>query len=220
MPGDELRVEDKELYVNGEASEDYSTLMQHYQVEVRENIRLSPAKVREAGARILQSGNGSHIINMTRETADQMEQWGEVNSVEPFILPEDFNEFGRRGFNFSRGFTNHDHLGPFTVPHAGQQIELTRENWHIYRDILERYEHNSVQITGDQFTINGEETNQYTIQKDYYFMMGDNRDDSEDSRYWGFVPDDHIVGKASLIYFSWDNERWLPRFDRIFNFIN
>ena len=75
---------------------------------------------------------------------------------------------------------------------AGEEVTLTNDNWHIYQDILERYERNSVQKNGDQFVINGEETNQYTIQKNYYFVMGDNRDDSEDSRYWGFVPDDHI----------------------------
>jgi signal peptidase I len=106
------------------------------------------------------------------------------------------------------------------VPYAGQEVELTAENWHLYQDILERYERNSVQRNGNQFTINGVETNRYTIQMDYYFMMGDNRDDSEDSRFWGFVPQDHVIGKAGIIYFSWDNEKWLPRFDRILNMIH
>lgn len=220
MPGDRLRLEDKELYVNGAEAEEFGSMMQHYRVQIRERIRLSPSKVREAGARIVQSGNGVHIINMTEEIAETVENWGEVVSVEPFVLPEDFDEFSRRPFNFSRGFRNHDNMQEFQVPFQGQDVVLTDENWHIYQDILERYERNSVQKNGDNFTINGEETNQYTIQKDYYFVMGDNRDDSEDSRYWGFVPDDHIIGKASIIYFSWDGERWLPRFNRIFNLIN
>lgn len=220
MPGDELRLSDKELYVNGSEAENFNSLMQHYRVQIRERIRLSPTKVREAGGRIVQSGNGVHIINMTDEIASTVEGWGEVVSVEPFVLPEDFDEFSRRPFNFSRGFRNHDNMEEFRVPFEGQEVTLTDENWHIYQDILQRYERNSVQKNGERFVINGEETNQYTIQKNYYFMMGDNRDDSEDSRYWGFVPDDHVVGKASLIYFSWDGERWFPRFDRIFNLIH
>lgn len=194
--------------------------MYNHRVQVRERIRLSPAKVREAGGTILQSGNGTHIINMTPELADEMSTWSEIENVEPFILPEDFEEFNRRGFNFSRGFVNHDHVSRFTVPYSGQEVELTAENWHLYQDIIERYERNEVQRNGDQFIINGENTNRYTIQQDYYFMMGDNRDDSEDSRYWGFVPDDHIIGKAGIIYFSWDGERMLPRLSRVLNLIH
>src|SRR5690625_7868635 len=104
-----------------------------------------------------------------------------------------------RGYNKSRGFMNHNHMPAFTIPYEGQVVELSAENWHLYQDIVERYERNSVQRNGDTFIINGEETNRYTIRQDYYFMMGDNRDDSEDSRFWGFVPDDHVIeiGRAS-----------------------
>ncbi len=220
IPGDVLSIDAKTLYVNGEESGQFETLMYNYRVNVRERIRLSPAKVREAGGAIVQSGTNSHIINMTREIANEMSSWGEIVSVEKFVLPEDYDGFGRRGFNFSRGFTNHDHLTEFQIPYSGMEIELTAENWHLYQDILERYERNSIQRNGDNFMINGEETNRYTIQKDYYFMMGDNRDDSEDSRFWGFVPDDHVIGKAGIIYFSWDGENWMPRFNRILNLIH
>lgn len=220
VPGDRLEINNKLLYVNGEPAESYETLMYNYRVQTRERIRLSPAKVREAGGSILQSNNGTTIVNMTPQLADEMNNWSEIANVELFILPEDFDEFDRRPFNFSKGFRNHDNMSEFTVPYEGQEIELTRENWHIYQDLMERYERNIVEREGDRFVINGEETNRYTIQQDYYFMMGDNRDDSEDSRYWGFVPDDHVIGKAGIIYFSWDGERWLPRFSRLFNLIH
>ena len=220
IPGDSLKIENKVLYVNGEASEDYETLMQNYRVTVRDRIRLSPSKVRDAGGSIIQRGESIHIINMTESLAEEMRNWSEIENVESFILPDDFEQFNRRGFNFSSGFTNHDNLEEFTVPYSGQEIELTPENWHMYQDIIERYERNIIRRNGDQFVINGTETNTYTIQKDYYFMMGDNRDDSEDSRYWGFVPDDHVIGKAGIIYFSWDKDKWLPRFERILNLIH
>jgi len=220
IPGDRLRISDKVLYVNGEVEEYFYTYMYNHRVETRERIRLSPAKVREAGAAIVQSGSNSFIINMSREVADDMRNWPEIERVEKFVLTDEYDTFSRRGFNFSRGFRNHDQIDEFTVPYQGMEVELTSDNWHVFQDVLERYERNIVTREGDQFTINGVETNRYVIQKDYYFMMGDNRDDSEDSRYWGFVPDDHVIGKAGIIYFSWDGERFLPRFSRILNLIH
>ena len=220
VPGDRLRVSDKVLYVNGDVGVAFDTYMYHHRVETRDRIRLSPAKVREAGATIVQSGSNSFIINMTPEIANDMRNWPEIDRVEKFVLTDEYDTFSRRGFNFSSGFRNHDQLNEFPVPYRGMEVELTPENWHIFQDILERYERNIVTRDGDQFAINGVETNRYVIQKDYYFMMGDNRDDSEDSRYWGFVPDDHVIGKAGIIYFSWDGERFLPRFNRILNLIH
>jgi signal peptidase I len=220
MPGDRISIEDKVLYVNGEYAENFETLMYNHRVQTRERIRLSASKVREAGASIVQSGSNSYIINMTEEVAEQMEGWSEIETVEKFVLPDDYDGFSRRGFNFSRGFANHDNMEEFTVPYNGMEVELASDNWHLYQDLVERYERNSVQRDGDHFIINGEETNRYVIQQDYYFMMGDNRDDSEDSRYWGFVPDDHVIGKAGIIYFSWDGERFLPRFNRMLNLIH
>jgi len=221
IPGDTLSIRDKELFINSESAQDFPGIQKNYIVTVQERVRLSTAKVRAAGARLIRAeGPNSYRVNMTKEEAEVISSWVEVTNVEPFVLPESYNEYSRVDFSFSSGFMNHDHLPPVVIPFEGQEVTLTSENWHIYENIVTRYEANNVERNGDTFIINGEERNTYTIQQDYYFLMGDNRDDSEDSRFWGFVPHDHVVGKAGLIYFSWDSERWLPRFNRLLNFIH
>lgn len=221
VPGDTVTVDDAELFINGEQAKSFEGIQQTYVVSVRDRVRLSPAKVEAAGGRLIGSqSQGSYRVTMTEDVAERISSWPEVNNVELFVLPEDFNEFNRRDFSFSSGFNNHHHIPPVVVPFEGQKVTLTPDNYHIYENIITRYEGNNVDRNGDQFVINGETTDEYTIQQDYYFMMGDNRDDSEDSRFWGFVPQTHVVGKAGMIYFSWDSERMLPRFGRLLNFIH
>jgi len=100
---------------------------------------------------------------------------------------------------------NEDNYGPIVVPKKGDVIELTPENIEAWRTIIDReFGRRVVTLEGDQVLIDGKPVKNYTIQKDYYFMMGDNRDDSADSRFWGFVPRDKVVGQAFLIYWSWD----------------
>ena len=220
IAGDTLQIDGKQLRVNGEDRPLWDTMMQHYRVETTERVQLSAGKVREAGGQLLDRAGNLAVVNVTPVLAEEMRGWAEVVSVVPNVLPATSVNGGQGRFAFSSGFANPDHMGPFVVPFEGQQVELTEANWHLYRDIVERYERNDVTRQGDRFVINGEETNLYTIQQDYYFAMGDNRDNSEDSRYWGFVPDDHIIGKAGIIYFSWDKDRNRPRFGRVFYVIH
>jgi signal peptidase I len=109
-----------------------------------------------------------------------------------------------------------DNFGPVWVPKKGQTISLTPQNMDTYRRCIQIYEKNKLEEIGGKIFINGKETTTYTFKMDYYWMMGDNRHKSQDSRYWGFVPEDHIVGKASLIWFSWEHG---PRWSRLFRFV-
>jgi signal peptidase I len=223
IPGDTLEIRNKVLYINGEQAQyDSEEYQQMYTVEMRERLRLSDAKVKMAGGEILGAETAtSYVVNMSESVRGEMSQWPEVDSIYARVRPESSNEYSRNAFTFRRGMdANHDHIEPFVIPAEGMVLELTAENWPIYRDVVERYEENEVSQNGDSFTINGVQTNTYLVQKDYYFMMGDNRDNSEDSRHWGFVPDDHIVGTPAVIYFSWDSERMLPRFNRLFSLVN
>jgi signal peptidase I len=107
---------------------------------------------------------------------------------------------------FPKGSTsNEDNYGPVVIPRKGDVIELTAANVERWRIIIDReLGKPSVTLEGDNILIDGKKVRSYTLKKDYYFMMGDNRDDSADSRFWGFVPRDKVVGEAFLIYWSWD----------------
>lgn len=118
---------------------------------------------------------------------------------------------------------NIDNYGPIYIPQKGKTIQLNLKTLPFYKRIIEEYEHNSLKIQGNEIIINGKVSSTYTFKQDYYWMMGDNRQNSLDARYWGYVPFDHVIGKPVFIWFSWDKNgsginkvRW----NRVFSVIN
>jgi signal peptidase I len=224
VPGDTLAVINKVLYVNGHKAKMFPKLQQqHYKVLVKNNMRLSKAKIQDLGGKLLRRTTANtYIINMTYADADTMKTWPNIKSVAPFVLPMSVHEYSRdpHHFSFSKGWSNPDHMPQIVVPFKGEKVTLTPKDWHLYKAIVTRYEHNTVARKGKNFVINGKQINTYTIKQNYYFMMGDNRDNSEDSRFWGFVPYSHIIGKPVMVYFSWNWKKDLPRFGRIFHLVH
>ena len=117
-----------------------------------------------------------------------------------------------------------DNYGPIWIPAKGETIQLTMENLPVYERPIRIYEGNDLQVTDDgRILINGKETTEYTFKMDYYWMQGDNRHNSADSRYWGFVPEDHIVGKPIVIWLSMDPDRGglsAIRWNRLFRLVD
>lgn len=231
IPGDTLEIIDGDIYINGVLSPDSEGVQNTYKV-VTSGQRLNPLVIEDMGisldgALFDQSLPGYYNIPLTASAAEKISKLSAVVSVEENIQkkgdPSSDSHLLIFPFSPSCDWTR-DNFGPLWVPSKGASVSLTTENLPLYRRIISVYEGHSLQVKGDSILIDGVPSDTYTFGQDYYFMVGDNRHNSLDSRYWGFVPEDHIVGKPSLVWFSVDPDRSKSfpkniRWNRIFKFL-
>lgn len=216
IAGDSLKVVNQQLYVNNKPA-DNPDLMQHfYKVTTTEGISEKFVKdndITEGGA----TDNGYLLINLTNKAKDQLKEYKGIVSVE------------RNDTNYISGYTNFqskykwsiDDFGPIYIPKKGDVITLDEHNYDIYEFAIKHYENNpSLTWQNGQAMLAGQPIKTYQFKYDYYFMMGDNRDNSADSRFWGFVPETHIVGKALFVWMSWDANNKAVRWKRLFKSIH
>lgn len=152
--------------------------------------------------------------NLTIDIAEELRKNPVVDSVVRNIAPKGYYSGLFPQSQYYKWTQNN--FGPIYIPEAGKTIELNARTIPFYTKIIGEYEHNNLLVDGDNIYINGIKADSYTFKQDYYWMMGDNRDNSEDSRTWGFVPFDHVVGKPVMVWFSWDTETGSIRWDRMF----
>ena len=217
LPGETIAIKDKAFYIDGKPIADFDGLQilwDVYKTDAR--VSLSYAKLKEMGVEEILQTNNRRLVRIiaTEAIANEIATWSYVDRVAPYIASAASGE--RRLFPFTAPQSN-DNYGPLWIPKAGAVLDLNQENWMVYGETIQNFEQaDVVQLSDGTFTVEGKPATAYTFKQDYYFMVGDNRDNSLDSRYWGFVPADHILGKAVARFYSWDKDAGWPRFDRMF----
>ncbi|MEY4986867.1 MAG: Signal peptidase [Bacteroidota bacterium] len=241
-PGDVLEVRDQQVFVNNKAMDNPEKMQHPVFMKTKENlddaffaeygIRNSPDASYDSADWLPLADSTNQLagykLNTSKKHIDEMKSL-------PWVKSFDLDAFkDPKGLTFIDMFPhdtvdfkwNRDFYGPLKVPAKGWTVQLDRKNVKLYQEAIIKYEGNSdIVLAGDKLLKNGQAMASYTFKQDYYFMMGDNRHNSADSRFWGFVPADHIVGKAVFVWMSIDPNKPLfsldkIRWNRIFRFVD
>lgn len=219
LPGDTMKIIDREIFVNGIKLPFPKNVLFNYIVKI-DSLKRDSVKLKKLGM-LRESQQGKFILytlTILPSQADSLRKIKQIISVDPELSHAGL--YDAQLFPHDEKFPwNLDNYGPILIPKMGATIHLTVDSLALYERIIVSYEHNRIDVKNDSIYINGKYAKTYTFKMNYYFMMGDNRHFSMDSRYWGFVPEDHIVGRAAKILFSYDKPNGHVRWDRFFKSI-
>ena len=235
LPGDSLEVRDGYVFIDGLQNDlpDRARVQHSYWVKYKaQNLRLSDEQlylqygITDATSQYDEETNEFKIAAVTEEAAARLKNNPNIESIRRDISPKGEMEIQRYMDENNRIVVNNkvmfpnnglvnwnnSNFGPIYIPEAGAKVAITPESISLYKRIIEVYEGSELGITnkitqsGTQVMLNGQPITEYTFKMDYYWMMGDNRDNSQDARTWGYVPFNHVVGKPVFIWMSWDSK--------------